>query len=107
MDSTIVKKLVEGQLARGETFINFHGITPDNVRSFLVEPFSVRADPDDLGTTPRDVWVVLQECHPATEGFVIVYNPHTGNWAVGEHVRGGEYILSNSSRSLAEAIGNM
>src|SRR4051794_9878485 len=107
MDSTIVKTLVEDQLARGETFINFHGITPDNVRSFLVEPFSVRTDPDDLETTPRDMWVVLQECHTATEGFVVVYDPYTGSWGVAEHLRDGEYMLSNSSRSLAEAIGNM
>jgi hypothetical protein len=83
MDSTFVKKLVEDELARDETFINFHGITPENVRSFLVEPFSVRTHPDELETTPRDMWIVLQECPSATEGYVIVYDPHTGDWGRG------------------------
>jgi hypothetical protein len=107
MDGSIIKKLVEDQLARGETFINFHGIMPENVRSFLVEPFSVRTDPDDLETMPRDMWLVLQERPTPTEGFVVVYDPHTGNWGVAEHIRGGEYTLVNSARSLAEAIGSM
>ena len=44
MDSSKVKRLLEEELARDEPFHNSHGITPENVRSFLVEPFAVRLE---------------------------------------------------------------
>lgn len=69
MDISGIKHLVETELARGEPFTNFHGITPATVRSFLVEPFTARICPDDLETQPRDMWVVLQE-RRAQEGYV-------------------------------------
>jgi len=107
MNSSIVKGLVEDQLTRGESFTNFHGITPGNVRSFLVDPFSVRVDPDDLETAPRQMWVVLQECRAPTEGCVVVYDPYDETWGVAEHVGGGDYVLVISSPSLAKAIDGM
>ena len=61
MDIFAIKSLVETELARGESFTNYHGITPATIRSFLVEPFTARTDPDDLETQPRDMWVVLQD----------------------------------------------
>jgi hypothetical protein len=107
MDSSKVRALVESELARGEPFSNFHGITPDNVRSFLVEPFIIRTDPDDLETLPRDMWVVLQECGAPTEGYVVVYDPLKQTWGVAEHVRGADYILIAGASSLAEALEGM
>ena len=107
MNSSIVKRLVEDELVRGETFSNFHGITPKNIRAFLAEPFSARIDPDDLETMPRDMWVVLQECPTPTEGYVVVYDPHTEDWCVAEHIGCGEYKLVISAPSLAKAIAGM
>ena len=80
MDNSEVKKLLEEQLARGEPFKNWHGITPENIRSCLVEPFPVRTDPDDLETQPRAMWVVLQEHRNPTDGYVVVYDrsPRSG-----------------------------
>jgi hypothetical protein len=80
MNSFTAKKLVEDELARGESFTNCHGITPENVRSLLVEPFAVRIDPDDLQTKPRDMWVVLQERPTPTNGYVIAYDPQNNSW---------------------------
>jgi hypothetical protein len=107
MDSFTAKKLAEDELARGESFTNSHGITPENVRSLLVEPFAVRTDPDDLLTKPRDMWVVLQERSTPRDGYVIVYDPQNNSWGVAEHIRGGDYILIISAPSLARALSGM
>ena len=107
MDSSTLKKLVEDELARANSFINFHGITQENVRFFLVEPFAVRTDPDDLETEPRDMWVVLQEHYKPTKGYVVVYDHFSEAWGIAEHVPGGDYILVASAPSLAEALSGM
>lgn len=107
MNSSIIKRLVEDELARGESFRNFHGITPENIRSFMVEPFPVRTDPDDLEAEPRDMWVVLQERPVPTQGYVVVYDPQGKKWGVAEHVSDGDYILVISAPSLAEAVAGM
>ena len=107
MDSASIKKLVEDELVRADSFTNYHGITRSNLRSFLVEPFAIRVDPDDLETQPRDMWVVLKENSKPTDGYVIVYDPATKDWGVAEHVREKGYILVISADSLAKAIDGM
>ena len=107
MDSSTIKKLVEEELARGDSFESFHGITPANLRSLLVEPFAVRTDPDDLETQARDMWVVLQERPTPTEGYVVVYDPATRDWGVAEHAGDAGYTLVVSASSLAEALSGM
>jgi hypothetical protein len=107
MDISTIKNLVEGELKRGETFTNFHGITPTNVRSFLVEPFIVRCDPDDLETQPREMWVVLQERPTPTDGYVVAYDPATKAWRVAEHTGDGNYTSVIAAASLAEALDGM
>ena len=107
MDSSTIKKLVDDELARAESFTNFHGITADNLRSFLVEPFMARTDPDDLETPPRDMWIVLQESSAPTEGYVVVYDAVTKRWGVAEHNGDTGYTLIVSAPSLAEALSGM
>lgn len=107
MDSSTIKRLVEDELARGNSFTSCHGITPANLRSLLVEPFAVRTDPDDLETQPRDMWVVLQERPAPTDGYVIVYDPTTEGWGVAEHTGYAGYALVVSASSLAEALSGM
>lgn len=107
MDIHAVKSLVEDEVARCESFTNFHGITPANLRSLLVEPFIVRTDPDDEETQPRDMWVVLQERHDPAEGYVVVYDPTRGDWGIAERGDGDNYVLVVSAQSMAEAINSM
>ena len=106
MDTSTVKSLVEAELRRGESFTNLHGITPATIRSFLVEPFAVTTDPDDLETQPRDMWVVLQE-RRTPDGYVVVYDPTSKAWGVAEQVGGGGYTLIVSASSLAGALSSM
>lgn len=82
-------------------------MTPENVRSFLVEPFAVKTDPDDLETQPRPMWIVLQEHRKRTDGYVIVYDPLKNSWGVAEHVQGNDFRLVVSGPSLAEALSSM
>jgi hypothetical protein len=107
MNSSTVKRLLEEELARGEPFHNLHGITRENVRSFLVEPFALRTDPDDAETQPRAMWIVLQERHKPTDGYVVVYDPLSKTWKVAEHVKGEDYIAVITGPSLAQAFDGM
>ncbi len=107
MDKAIIKTLVQKELERGEAFTNFHGITSENIRSFLIEPFLVRVDPDDLETQPREMWVVLQERNTPTDGYVIVFDPTTKRWGVAEHVDDGNYILVIGAVSMARVLSGM
>jgi hypothetical protein len=106
MDISDIKNLVETELSRGEPFANFHGITPATIRSFLVEPFKVLADPDDLETPPRDMWVVLQE-RRTSDGYVVVYDPSRKTWGVADRGSDGDYTLIVSASSLAGALDGM
>ena len=88
-------------------FKNFHGITRDNLESFLVEPFSIRVDPDDLESDPRDMWVVLQQGPHPESGYVVIYDPLNQGWGVAEHQDSREYTLVVGAESLAGALDSM
>lgn len=84
MDAANVRLLVEQQLESSDSFVNMHGVAARNVRSRLVDPFEATVDPDDLKTSPRPIWVVLQERPSPYDGYVVVYDPATGDWGVAE-----------------------
>jgi hypothetical protein len=107
MDISAIKNVVKVELARGESFTNFHGITPATICSFLVEPFTVRTDPDDSESQPRDMWVVLQEQCTPTLGYVVVYDPTSNKWGVAENASDASYTLVVSASSLAGALNSM
>lgn len=107
LNSSTVRKLLEDELARGEPFHNWHGITAQNVRAFLVEPFPVLIDPDDLETKTRTMWVVLLECGKATEGYIIVYDPLSETWKVAENLKDDHYRVVVTGPSFAQALNGM
>ena len=107
MNSSTIMRIVDDELARSEPFTNLHGITPATVRSFLVEPFVVQVDPDDLETQPRNMWVVLQEKPRPNDGYVVVFDPASKTWGVAELRRGNDYTLLISAPSLARAVNSM
>jgi hypothetical protein len=84
MDAATIRFLVEQQLKNSDSFINKHGVTASNVRSHLVDPFEATVNPDDLETSPRPMWVVLQERPSPYDGYVVVYDPATADWGVAE-----------------------
>ena len=84
MDAATVRLLVDQQLKDADSFVNMHGVSASNVRSQLVDPFEATVDPDDLETSPRPMWVVLQERASPYDGFVVVYDPATAGWGVAE-----------------------
>lgn len=47
-----IKAIVAKHVATSRQFDNQHGITTENLADFLVEPYSVAVDPDDLETGP-------------------------------------------------------
>jgi len=107
MDSATVKSLLENELNRDAPYKNLHGILPTNIRSFLVEPFTVVTDPDDIKTQPRDMWVVLQVKRTPAADYVIVFDPYCKAWGVAEHTSGNKFTLIVSGPSLAGALDAM
>src|SRR4051794_34828751 len=108
-EAAVVRRAVDEEVAKREAFHNWHGITAENFHQFLVPPFQVRVDPDDLETQTRLMWVVLQEASDPTDGHVVVYDPADPDspWGVADHVRDGEYILVVGAASLADALTSM
>jgi hypothetical protein len=110
MNAAAVATLVEEQLAQGEPFTNYHGITSHNLRSFLVAPYQIPVDPDDLETEPRNMWVVLEEPGEGRDRMVVVYDPDGACWGVAERAGDGEsagYTLVLAAKSLAGALDGM
>ena len=106
MEASDIQRIVREEVSRGEAFDNSHGITPQNVREFLVQPFCVRTDPDDAESPPRDMWVVLRERSQGADGYAVVYDPLVGGWGVVERA-GTDYVLVCAADSLAAALTSM
>ena len=107
MNARDIKQVVQRELQRNEPFDSSHGITRQNLHEFLVEPFSVRIDPDDTKSSPREMWVVLQVGRTPSDGYVVVYHPTTQSWGFAERVRDRDYTLVCRADSLATALSSM
>ena len=108
MDKSHVQSKVTEEIAKIDAFDNYHGITKENIESFLVEPFTVLVDPDDLETTIRPMWVVLQERKDINEGYSIAHDPSSNEWAVIEHAgTDKQFIAVVWGETLAEALASM
>jgi len=88
-------------------FNNFHGITRENLDSYLVKPFAVRVDSDDIETNPREMWIIAQERSRPEDGYVVVHDPLEGGWGIAEYESDGRYILVVGAESLADALDGM
>lgn len=105
--SEVIAK-VEEELRRGISFANSHGITVENLRTFLVDPYEVVVDPDDLETATRTMWVVLHECPSSPrEGYLVTYDPLRSSWSVVERGRSDEFIQVVGAETLAAALEAM
>ena len=105
MEHVEVASILEAELAGLGEVQNFHGITKANIRSFLVEPYRVLVDPDDLETEPREMWAFLQE--RPHEGYLLAFDPLLRSWSVIERTGATAFIQVTSSASLAGALNGM
>lgn len=105
MEQAAVLSLIAAEIAQLGEFDNFHGITKVNAKSFLLEPYQVIVDPDDLETQPRDMWIVMRE--PRPDGFLIAFDSLLKMWSVVERVSEGAYVQVISGSSLEEALNGM
>lgn len=108
MNVNIIKQIVHTEMDKGEQFKNYHGITKENLNSFLVEPFEVIVDLDDSETAPKSMWVILQEYKYPKKGYVVVYDHDTELWGVAENITGDKkYLLVIQADSFAQALDGM
>lgn len=108
MDARAIKRKLDEELDAGSPFDNWHGITRANIKSFIVEPYEVPVDPDDLASPPRKMWVVLHEnpTIPAA-GYVVVFDPHEATWGVAERCSSIDFVLIVSAATMALALESM
>jgi hypothetical protein len=107
VDADTVQQIVQAEISRGLPFNNWHGITSENLDSFLVQPFSVLVDPVDLETDSRLMWIIAQEYPKPEQGYVVVYDPLTRGWGVAEYQKEDQYMLVIGADSLADALDGM
>lgn len=85
-------------------FVNWHGITAENLSKHLVEPYRVAVNYDGR---PVGMWVVVHEYPDPCYGYLVAYNPTNEEWCLVERL-GDEYLCDTvGGRSLAEALSNM
>ena len=107
MEPKDIKQVVAAELQAGIIFNNFHGISPHNLQSFLVEPYEVMVDPDDLEQNQRPMWVVLHERQQPREGYVVVFDPKHSSWGIAEFTSEAALTLVISAATLAKALDGM
>ena len=107
LDADAVGRILAAELRRLAPFRNYHGITQDNLQSFLVSPYALTVDPDDLETVPREMWVVLEERPGVNSGYLVVYDPLGSTWGVAERSTGDNHVLTCGAASFAEALDSM
>jgi len=103
---SVVRAIVDQHLDTLGEFQNWHGITADNIREFLVVPRLQVVDPDDLETEPRPMWVVLAERRDES-GYLIVFDPSDSTWGVAERDGDGGLVMVIGSDSLQDALEGM
>ena len=108
MDKSEVKLKLKKELVNPNSYNNWHGITEQNINNFIVEPFAVSVDPDDLETENRMMWVVLQMKANLKEGYAIAFDPLQEAWSVIEYTgTENNFIQVVAGESLAEALDSM
>jgi hypothetical protein len=107
MDKNEVKNILDQEIKQLNDFVNYHGITLENLRCFLVEPFEISVDSDDSETSPRYMWVVLQEYKDVKRGYSIVFDPYNNDWGISEHISNDEYVLVIGAETLKDALEGM
>lgn len=98
-----VNLLLNEELNRLDEFDNYHGITKDNLNKFLIDPYQVLVDPDDLETDERNMWVVLK----LSEQSLVAIDPLDKSWSVLHPLQKGKFIKTIGEETLAEALDGM
>ena len=98
-----VQKYLNEELDRLGEFSNYHGITKNNLKQFIVKPYKVYVDPDDLETEDRYMWVVLE----LSKERLIAIDPLEKLWSVLHPLQEGKFIQTIGEDSLAEALDGM
>ena len=103
ISASTVTKLLEEELDKAEPFENFHGITAENVRSFVVAPRQQLVDPDDGDRAPCKVWVAME----LPGNALLSWDPFDDSWAIVETLPDASCIITVGGDSLAEVLDGM
>ena len=103
MTPSTVMKLLDEELAKSEPFENFHGITTENVRSFVVTPRQQLVDPDDGDRSPCQIWVAME----LPGNALVAWAPFDESWAIVETLPDASCIITVGGDSLAEVLDGM
>jgi hypothetical protein len=111
MNAADVQHDFDRQLGSAPPLDNAHGITLENIRSHCVAPpvfarFKNAGGPS--GPPELDAWIVLDECPGSSIGYLVVYCPESGMYALAVKGKAGEHpIFLGRYGSLVETLNAM
>lgn len=103
MNKRTIKQLIHAQVRNIGDFNNDHGLTKSSLPSFMVDPYPVPIEPDDLETATRDMWVAL---NPPGD-YLVAYDPLVNGWSLLEPWKGNKFIQVISDESLEGVLNGM
>ena len=103
IDPETVRLFMQAEIMRLGPFENWHGITPTNINSFLVQPQLVEVDLDDALCGHARMWLVLK----LSEDMGIVCDPRSETWGVVESVNDHLFQVVICTDGLREALEGM
>lgn len=100
-----LKEFIESEISKGLSFKSDIGVTPDNIRDYIIEPKEVLVT-ITIGLKPKIMWIVLLLPHDKNQRFVL-YEPVDKYWGVAMIINAAEYKLIYKAPTLNELLDHL
>ncbi len=97
------KEILNAELNRLDNYDNFQMLTKSNIKQFIVEPYEVTVNSDNLQVDDKNMWVVLK----LNRNSLIAIDVLEKEWFVLHPLQGGGFICSNGEETLVDALDAM
>ena len=103
-----IRQQIEREIDEAKALDNMHGITLNNVREFLVNPYKEIVFGEDPNEPPKEMWVVLHETSDPSKRYRIGLDLGSGEWCLIESdSHGRAYSDTLGGNSFIEALNGM
>lgn len=103
MNRKSIESLIRARVRNIGDFNNDHGLTKSSLPFFMVDPYPVWVEPDDLETAPREMWVALD-----TPGdYLVACDPLLNGWSLIEPWKGDRFVQVISGERLEGVLDGM
>lgn len=108
MNKYDITGILKSDLSLKSEFENWRGISQNNLRQFLVDPYPADVFGEYPKTPPVKMWIVLHEKESPPYGNTVGYDQVKKEWYVAKHTREGQYLCDTvGNRHFADALNHM